>query len=186
MFSGSKTRALPTAFTIFTGSPHLMLSRKLVEFFILGWDNFPRTLLLYFSNTKFSHRSYFQTLACNSKFSDTVINSSLHFVEYDDPQIKEPQNLSPRDFKKMVESGAAFAGKFPANDPVLDMIDASVLNRRRGMVVPGGWCLGGSGDSQCSSVGWGDINILRPGPASKRFEKLLMNAISNSNVYNQL
>ncbi|KAF5959466.1 hypothetical protein HYC85_000675 [Camellia sinensis] len=140
MFTGNKKRTLPNAYRFFTdkllfhsmltwnrvwwsdaGSPHVILSRKLVEFAILGWDNLPRKLLLFFSNTKYSQRDYFQTLACNSKdFSKTVVNSNLRFTVYED----DPPDLSVTDLEKMLSSGAAFAGNFRANNPVLDKIDS--------------------------------------------------------------
>uniref|UniRef100_A0A5B7B493 Putative xylosyltransferase-like isoform X1 n=1 Tax=Davidia involucrata TaxID=16924 RepID=A0A5B7B493_DAVIN len=190
MFMATKRRKPPNAYRFFTGSSHVILSRKLVEFFILGWDNLPRTLLLFFSNTKLSHRGYFQTLACNSKeFSNTVVNSNLRFVEWDEPRLKEPRNLGLSDLKKMMWSGAAFAGKFPPNDPVLDMIDLHVLHRSKNMISPGGWCLGKLEWDRDSCQQWGDPNILRPGPAAKKFEKLLMRLMVNttfqSNICNR-
>ncbi|CAL5401296.1 unnamed protein product [Camellia sinensis] len=140
MFAGNKKRTLPNAYRFFTGSPPLILSRKLVEFAILRWDNLLRKLLLFFSNIKYSQGDYFQTHACNSKdFSKTVVNSNLRFTVYDD----DPRDLSVTDLKKMLSSGAAFAGNFRANDPVLDKIDS--LHRTAGMILPGGWCLGGRG-----------------------------------------
>lgn len=176
MFTGSKKRTLPNAYRFFTGSPHVILSRKLVEFAILGWDNLPRKLLLFFSNTKYSQGDYFQTLACNSKdFSKTVVNSNLRFTVYDD----DPRDLSVTDLEKMLSSGAAFAGNFRANDPVLDKIDSLVLHRTAGMILPGGWCLGGRGRGRDPCQLWGDMSILRPGPASKKFEKLLLSLMSN-------
>ncbi|KAF5956805.1 hypothetical protein HYC85_004030 [Camellia sinensis] len=162
MFTGNKKRTLPNAYRFFTGtlltllfhsmltwnrvwwsdagSPPLILSRKLVEFAILRWDNLLRKLLLFFSNIKYSQGDYFQTHACNSKdFSKTVVNSNLRFTVYDD----NPRDLSVTDLKKMLSSGAAFAGNFRANDPVLDKIDS--LHSTAGMILPGGWCLGGRG-----------------------------------------
>ncbi|CAK9176512.1 unnamed protein product [Ilex paraguariensis] len=183
MFTGNKKRPQPNAFRFFTGSSHVILSRKLVEFSILGWDNFPRTLLLYFSNTRFSHRGYFQTLACNSKgFSNTVINSNLRCIEWDDPGVREPLYLKSSYLKSMQASGAAFAGKFAANDPALDVIDSLVLHRGRGMITPGGWCLGTPGWGRDSCQLWGDINILKPGPAAKIFEKLLLRLMANMTI----
>ncbi|CAL5398119.1 unnamed protein product [Camellia sinensis] len=141
MFTGNKKRTL-NAYRFFTGSPPLILSRKLVEFAILRWDNLLRKLLLFFSNIKYSQGDYFQTHACNSKdFSKTVVNSNLRFTVYDD----DPRDLSVTDLKKMLSSGAAFAGNFCANDPVLDKIDSLVLHRTAGMILPGGCCLGGRG-----------------------------------------
>ncbi|KAK9126901.1 hypothetical protein Scep_015747 [Stephania cephalantha] len=180
LFTGSHKRKQPRAYKFFTGSPWVILSRKFVEFTILGLDNLPRTLLMYFSNTKSSHRGYFQTLACNTrKFSNSMINSNLRFVMWDNPPGPEPRNLKKSDFRKMIGSGAAFAGPFLQNDGALDQIDALILHRGEGRVAPGGWCLGGRrfGGDPCQV--WGDIDILRPSPAGKRFERLLLRLIPN-------
>ena len=166
------------------GSPQVILSRKLVEFSILGWDNFPRTLLLFFANIKSSHRGYFQTLACNAReFSNTVMNSNLRYMAWDNPPGKEPRNPRVSDVKKMLGSGAAFAGNFAPNDhEVLDLIDSVVLHRRKGMISPGGWCVGRRDRGRDPCQHWGDTNILRPGHAAERFEKLLLRVMANSTL----
>ncbi|RVW49396.1 Beta-glucuronosyltransferase GlcAT14B [Vitis vinifera] len=165
-------------------SPQVILSRKLVEFSILGWDNFPRTLLLFFANIKSSHRGYFQTLACNAReFSNTVMNSNLRYMAWDNPPGKEPRNPRVSDVKKMLGSGAAFAGNFAPNDhEVLDLIDSVVLHRRKGMISPGGWCVGRRDRGRDPCQHWGDTNILRPGHAAERFEKLLLRVMANSTL----
>ncbi|GFS34649.1 core-2/I-branching beta-1,6-N-acetylglucosaminyltransferase family protein [Actinidia rufa] len=43
-------RTLPTAFKLFTGSAWMILSRSFVEYVVWGWDNFPRVLLMYYTN----------------------------------------------------------------------------------------------------------------------------------------
>ncbi|KAF8395065.1 hypothetical protein HHK36_019005 [Tetracentron sinense] len=187
IFMGNKKRALPKAFRFFTGSSSVILSRKLIDFTILGWDNLPRALLLYFSNLKSSDRGYFQTLACNSKeFSNTVVNSDLRFVAWDNPPGKEPRNLRLSDLNKMLGIGAAFARRFLPNDPALDKIDSVVLRRNQGMIVPGGWCVGRPGKGKDPCQLWGDTNILRPGPAAKRFEKLLLRLMENTTFRSNL
>ncbi|XP_047329409.1 beta-glucuronosyltransferase GlcAT14B-like [Impatiens glandulifera] len=174
MFVGNKKRDPPTAYKIFTGSPHMILSRQLIEFSILGWDNLPRKLLLFFTNIQHPGRDYFQTLSCNSKeFFRTVVNSNLQFEE-----LGEPQSVSLSDLDKMLLSGAAFARKFSANEHVLDAIDSRVLRRRHRSVSPGGWCVGKPGwlgGDPCEV--WGDMNILRPGLGSKAFERLLLGTL---------
>ncbi|OVA03549.1 Glycosyl transferase [Macleaya cordata] len=175
MFMGDGKRTLPKAYKFFTGSPSMLLSRKLIEFSILGWENLPRTLLMYFANTRSSNRGYFQTLACNSKeFSDIIVNNNLWFIAWDNPPTTEPRNLRSSDLKKMLGSGAAFAGSFLPNDRVLDMIDQQVLHRKQGRVAPGGWCVGSHDRGRDPCKFRGDIDILRPGPAAKRFVKLLL------------
>ncbi|XP_042512762.1 beta-glucuronosyltransferase GlcAT14B-like isoform X2 [Macadamia integrifolia] len=187
LFLGSEKRILPTAYRFFTGSPYVILSRKFVEFSIMGWDNLPRTLLMYFSNTKSSHRGYFQTLACNSRaFVKTVVNSNLHFIAWDNPPRKEPRNLWMSDLNKMLGSGAPFAGSFRPNDPVLDRIDSFVLHRGRGRTAPGGWCIGGHERGRDPCQLWGDVNILKPSKSAKRFEKLLLRLMANTTFWSNL
>ncbi|KAG8096549.1 hypothetical protein GUJ93_ZPchr0013g35653 [Zizania palustris] len=60
-------RSMPSAFKIFVGSSWVVLSRSFLEFCLLGWDNLPRTLLMYFANFLSSSESYFHTVICNSK-----------------------------------------------------------------------------------------------------------------------
>lgn len=184
---GDKKRTPPDTFRFLTGSPHVILNHNFVEFVILGWENFPRTLLLYFSNTRSSHKAYFQTLACNlMDFSGSVINSNLRFNECGDETCTCNHQNRASCFNAMLDSGAAFAGNFHVKDPALDMIDSVVLKKGRGMVAPGGWCLGKSWFGMDSCSQWGDIDILRPGPTAKKFEKLLLRLIGNSTFQSRL
>lgn len=139
---------------------------------------------MFFANIKSSHRGYFQTLACNSReFSNRVINSNFRYMLWDNPPKKEPRNPKASDLNKMLNSGAVFAGNFrPSDDEVLDLIDSRVLHQRQGMISPGGWCLGRGDRGRDPCLYWGDTNILRPGPAAKRFEKLLLMVMANSTV----
>ncbi|MQM13646.1 hypothetical protein Taro_046576 [Colocasia esculenta] len=169
------------------GSPSMILSRKLVEFSVLGWDNLPRTLLMFFSNMRSAQRGYFHTLVCNSKnFHNTVVNSDLRFNSWNNKSSKQIRDLKLADFDKMIGSGAAFAGSFVPNDPVLDKIDAAVLHRGWGKIAPGGWCLGRSSRGRDPCLSWGDPGILRPGPGAKRFENLLLQSMRNSSAWTNL
>ncbi|CAN6471262.1 unnamed protein product [Victoria cruziana] len=181
IFYTSEKRDMPRAYRFYTGPSAVILSRKLLEFSILGWDNFPRTLLLYFSNMKSSHKGYFHTLVCNSKsFRRTAVNSNLRFVAWDNPPGDEPRHLNLRDLSKMLRSGSVFARKFLEDDPLLDKIDEDILHREYDKFAPGGWCVGKHqrGSDPCGV--WGDPDILRPGPGAKRLEKLLVALLSNS------
>lgn len=157
------------------GSSMALLSRNFVEFCILGTDNLPRTLLMYLSNTPKPTSVYFPTLLCNSRqFKRTTINHSLLFSSLDSRQ--RIRQLNSSDFQELVQSGAAFASAFPQNDPILDRIDLELLQRSPNKPVPGGWCLGDSGDHKCSV--WGDSDVLRPGPGARRLEKRLVRLLS--------
>ncbi|XP_052191179.1 beta-glucuronosyltransferase GlcAT14A isoform X2 [Diospyros lotus] len=176
MFYASQKRELPDAFRLFMGSSSAILSRKVIEFCILGTDNLPRTLLMYLSNTPSAASVYFPTVLCNSRqFSRTTINHGLCYASFDNNQ--EPRAIKSEDLHDLMRSGAAFASPFPSKDPVLDHIDKEILNRSPGKPLPGGWCLGESKNDTCDI--WGDANILSPGPGARRLENLFIELLSN-------
>lgn len=153
-----------------------LLSRKFIEFCILGTDNLPRTLLMYLSNTPASTSVYFPTILCNShQFNRTTINHSLSYSSLNSRQ--QARLLNSSDFLELVQSGAAFASAFPQNDPVLERIDRELLQRSPDKPVPGGWCLGESSEERCTI--WGDADVLKPGLGAKRLEKRLVQLLSN-------
>ncbi|KAL5990218.1 hypothetical protein ACLOJK_011115 [Asimina triloba] len=183
IFYATQKRELPSAYSLFTGSPSVILSRKFVDFCILGSDNLPRILLMYFANTHSSQSNYFQTALCNSlEFNRTIVNYNMHHVSWDDPPKKEPHTLGMKDFEKMIQSGAAFATKIQKNEPVLDRIDQELLNRSRDMLVPGGWCLGREDNDDPCTV-WGDAQVLRPGPGAERLSKSVVELLSNGTFH---
>jgi hypothetical protein len=107
-----------------------MLSRRFAEYCVVGWDNLPRTLLLYHANLVSSPEFYFQTVACNSRqFRNATVNSDLRFIRWDTPPKQHPLNLGPKDYRRMVLSSAALARKFKHGDLVLDRIDREILKR---------------------------------------------------------
>ncbi|KAK8968642.1 hypothetical protein KSP40_PGU001649 [Platanthera guangdongensis] len=71
--------------------------------------------------------------------------------------------------KAMIDSNAPFARKFQRDDSVLDRVDAELLFRGPGRVIPGGWCVGrmDNGSDPCLVVG--DGSVLRPGPGAISF-----------------
>ncbi|KAG6484738.1 beta-glucuronosyltransferase GlcAT14B-like [Zingiber officinale] len=161
-------RGLPSAFKLFTGSAWVAITREFAEFCVWGWDNLPRILLMYYTNFVSSPEGYFQTVICNSpQFARTVANHDLHYISWDRPPKQHPHDLTVDDFPKMVGSNALFGRKFKRNDPVLDKIDAELLGRGKGDLVPGGWC---RGDPPCSKVG--DVTRLVPGNGSERIASL--------------
>ncbi|KAJ0967357.1 hypothetical protein J5N97_024274 [Dioscorea zingiberensis] len=180
VFYASQKRELPNAFRLFTGSASVILSRKFVEYCILGTDNLPRTLLMYHANTPSSHMNYFQTVLCNSPaFNKTIVNHHLHYEIWDTPLRRDPKALNLKDFENMTESGAAFATRIPKDDAVLNRIDREVLNRAPGQITPGGWCLGASDTDACSV--WGNSDILRPGPRAMKLTKVIEDLLSDGN-----
>ncbi|KAK7340484.1 hypothetical protein VNO77_21189 [Canavalia gladiata] len=178
----TQRRSRPTAFKLFTGSAWMVLSRSFIDYCIWGWDNLPRTVLMYYTNFISSPEGYFHTVICNAQeFRNTTVNSDLHFISWDNPPKQHPHYLHLDDMKRMVESHAPFARKFPGDDPILDKIDAELLSRGPGMVVPGGWCIGSgeNGSDPCSVIG--NTTVLRPGPGSKRLETFITSLLSDEN-----
>jgi len=148
-----------------------------MEFCILGEDNLPRILLMYFANTPSSLSNYFPTVLCNSRqFNRTVINQNLLYGVQDSHR-NDLRPLNSTDLDDMIGSGAIFAEKFEKDDPVLDLIDQNLLGRTPRSVVPGGWCLGEAGNNTCLT--WGDAKILRPGTGSQRLEKAIVEVLAN-------
>ncbi|KAF6171080.1 hypothetical protein GIB67_010948 [Kingdonia uniflora] len=184
IFYATQRRELPNAYRMFTGSPSAILSRKFIDYCILGSDNLPRTALMYFSNMPSSQANYFQTVVCNSQeFNKTVVNHNLQYESWDTPPKLGQHVLGLNDFGGMVQSGAAFGSRFLLDDPVLDRIDLEILNREPGKVVSGGWCLGEDDKDPCTV--WGDADILRPGAGARRLEKGIVRLLSNEAFHAQ-
>ncbi|KAF5766005.1 putative glycosyl transferase, family 14 [Helianthus annuus] len=176
----TQRRSVPTAFKLFTGSAWMVLSRPFIDFCIWGWDNLPRTVLMYYANFISSPEGYFHTVICNAKeFRNTTVNSDLHFISWDNPPKQHPHYLTLEDMSKMVESNAPFARKFHQDEPVLDKIDSDLLFRGPDMIVPGGWCIGSreNGSDPCSVVG--NLTRLDPTSGAKRLEILVNSLLSD-------
>ncbi|KAK8589057.1 hypothetical protein V6N13_087935 [Hibiscus sabdariffa] len=170
-------RALPTSFRLFTGSAWMVLSRSFVEFCVWGWDNLPRTLLMYYTNFVSSPEGYFQTVICNvQEFAKTVVNHDLHYISWDTPPKQHPHSLNINDTDKIIRSNAAFARKFRHDDPVLDKIDTDLLGRTNGSFTPGAWC---SGKPTCTEIG--DSDKIRPGPGAQRLNQLVTRLVMKAN-----
>ncbi|GJX23377.1 beta-glucuronosyltransferase GlcAT14B-like protein [Tanacetum coccineum] len=178
----TQRRSVPTAFKLFTGSAWMVLSRPFVDFCIWGWDNLPRTVLMYYANFISSPEGYFHTVVCNAhEFSNTTVNSDLHYISWDNPPKQHPHYLTLDHMQKMIESNAPFARKFHRDDLVLDKIDSELLFRGPEMIVPGGWCIGSreNGSDPCSLVG--NITMLRPTSGAERLGNLVSSLLSSEN-----
>lgn len=173
IFWATQKRAVPTAYRLFTGSAWTVLSRSFMEYTIMGWDNLPRVLLMYYTNFVSSPEGYFHTVICNSQeFKNTTVNHDLHYIAWDNPPKQHPLSLTLKDFQNMSKSGAPFARKFEREDPVLAFIDKQLLGRAPGRLTPGGWCIGGAvGEDPCARRG--DTSLLRPGPGAQRLQGLI-------------
>ncbi|CAA7055351.1 unnamed protein product [Microthlaspi erraticum] len=178
VFLVTPSRTVPTAFKLFTGSFWMVLSRPFVEYCIWGWDNLPRTLLMYYTNFVSSSEGYFHTVICNApEYSTKVVNHDLRYISWDDPPQQHPLTLGINDTEKMIASGAVFARKFRQNDPVLEKIDKELLGRRNGKFTPGGWC---KGKPKCSRVG--DPAKIKPGHGAKRLHALVTRLYFTSKI----
>lgn len=177
----TKQRNPPTAFKLFTGSAWTIISRSFAEYCIVGWDNLPRTLLLYYTNFVSSPEGYFQTVICNSEgFKNTTVNHDLHHIAWDNPPRQHPRLLGTKDYRRLILSNAPFARKFKKNDPVLDRIDKELLRRRHGGFAYGGWC--SDGDRRACPGDKGRVGVLRPGSGSRRLKALLTKFASAKNL----
>ncbi|GAV68845.1 Branch domain-containing protein [Cephalotus follicularis] len=175
----TQRRSLPTSFKLFTGSAWVMLTRTFVEYCIWGWDNLPRTILMYYTNFVSSPEGYFHTVICNvQEFRNTAISHDLHYIAWDSPPKQHPIALSMKDFDKMVKSKAPFARKFAKNDPVLDKIDKELLGRNTSRFAPGAWCVGSSDDGADPCSVRGDASVFKPGPGAERLRDLLQTLLS--------
>ncbi|XP_058095408.1 beta-glucuronosyltransferase GlcAT14B-like [Magnolia sinica] len=176
IFWATQMREVPTAFKLFTGSAWMALSRAFVEYCVWGWDNLPRTLLMYYTNFVSSPEGYFQTVICNvPEFANTTVNHDLHYIAWDVPPKQHPHTLTMSDMGRMINSSAPFARKFKRDDTILDKIDAEYLGRMNGSFTPGGWC---SGNPPCSDVR--DGTHIKPGPGARRLDKLLDRIVRSS------
>ncbi|KAJ3673571.1 hypothetical protein LUZ60_005563 [Juncus effusus] len=175
----AEKRDLPTAFKLFTGSAWTALSRSFAEYCIIGWDNLPRTLLMYYANFVSSPEGYFQTLICNSKdYKNTTINHDLHYLRWDNPPKQHPVTLGIKDYRRMILSGTAFARKFKQDDPVLDKIDRELLRRKGLEFTYGGWCYDDE-KKLCTSLRNEErMGVLKPGAGSRRMKSLLTKLLS--------
>ncbi|CAN6987848.1 unnamed protein product [Brassica rapa subsp. trilocularis] len=178
IFWVTPSRTMPTAFKLFTGSAWMVLSRSFVEYCIWGWDNLPRTLLMYYTNFLSTPEGYFHTVICNApEYSSTVVNSDLHYISWDKRPQQHPKMLNISDTEKMIASGAVFARKFIHNDLALDKIDTELLGRVNGSFTPGGWC---AGKPNCSKVG--DPSRINPGSGADRISGLVNRLVSPSKL----
>lgn len=156
-----------------------------MEFCIFGWDNLPRTLLMYFTNVKLSQEGYFHSVICNAPdFKNKTVNGDLRYMIWDNPPKMEPLFLNVSVYDQMVQSGAAFARQFEVDEPVLDFIDEKILQRGRNNAVPGAWCSGRRSWWMDPCSQWGDVNILKPSPQAKKLEESVSNLLDDWSSHN--
>jgi len=183
-FQATEKRDTPDGFKFFTGSPWVILNRRFIEYCVFGWDNLPRTLLMYFTNVMLPLEGYFHSVACNSDFRNFTVNNDLRYMVWDDPPQMEPHFLNVTHYDELVGSGVPFARKFEENEPLLDKIDDKILRRWYHRPVPGAWCTGRKRwfSDPCSQ--WSNVNIVRPGPQAEKFRKYINHIFEESKSSN--
>lgn len=160
----------------------MMLSRPFLEFCIWGWDNLPRTLLMYYTNFLYSLEGYFHTIVCNHKdYQNTTVNHDLHYIKWDNPPKQYPINLTLKHFEDMIQSGVPFARTFATDDPVLDKIDKEILRRSHGVFSPGAWCVGTSSLGKDPCIVYGSVDVVKPSTGSRSLEKLVLKLLDTEN-----
>ncbi|CAI0472694.1 unnamed protein product [Linum tenue] len=180
VFSAKEKRSMPASFKLFTGSEWVVLTRAFLEFCVWGWDNLPRTVLMYYTNFLASQEGYFHTVVCNHKdYQNTTVNHDLHYITWDNPPKQNPVSLTTEHFHDMVASGAPFARRFEKGDHVLDRIDAELLKRSANGFTPGSWCLGNPGPGKDPCVVHGSSDVVKPSISSKRLEKLVLKLLDS-------
>lgn len=173
-FRATQKRPIPDAFKFFTGSPWVILNRRFIEYCILGWENLPRILLMYFNNVMLPQEGYFHSVICNSHdFRNSTVNNDLRFKVWEDSPHTEPLFLNMEHYDKMVHSGRPFARRFQQKEPLLNKIDGKLLRRLGHGPVPGAWCSGRKSwfTDPCSQ--WNDVNVVRPGPQALKLQKYI-------------
>lgn len=174
----------------------MILTRSFMEYCVHGWDNFPRKLLMYLTNVAYPLESYFHTVICNSPhFQNTTVNSDLSFMKWENPSFGDLQILDLSDYVKMmtnINKTAIFARPFKEDDPMLEKIDKTVLNRSETGILPGKWCSNeGKNRSSvegfkneeelCSSWG-GNIDDVKAGVYGKKLKVLLSELVKDERV----
>ncbi|XP_011046601.1 PREDICTED: uncharacterized protein LOC105141165 [Populus euphratica] len=162
LYYAVETPTTPDAFEIFGGSPWLIHSRAFLEYCVQVWDNLPRKIPMYLSDTASPLESYSRSVLCNSpEFKNTTVNNALRCNTLE--SCTDDESL----YDKMLNNGAAFARPFKEDAVALDMIDENVLNREFLME----WCLENgawtrteaskpTGEVLCSD--WGNIDAVKP------------------------
>jgi hypothetical protein len=120
-------RRMPKGLEPYGGSAWVALSAEAVEYVLRTLRERP-DVLRFFRHTLIPDELFFQTLLMSSPFRDSVLNESLHYIDWSGGGV-HPAVLTIRDFPALRESGRLFARKFDVkvDGEVLDRIDAELL-----------------------------------------------------------
>ncbi|KAL9666510.1 hypothetical protein QQ045_000844 [Rhodiola kirilowii] len=168
-------RSLPTAFKLFTGSAWMILSRTFVEYLIMGWDNLPRTLLMYYTNFVSSPEGYFHTVICNvPEFIPTTMNHDMHYISWDTPPKQHPHVLTLNDTSKMIGLTKNYFTEKMAALPLVagaqaapDAPSSQNENRNRTDIFRFGMINRNSVRFEVGSVSVDSVSVQKPNPTRK-------------------
>ncbi|CAA2958556.1 beta-glucuronosyltransferase 14C-like [Olea europaea subsp. europaea] len=189
-----ETREIPEAFQIFGGSPWMMLSRALIEHCVNGWDNLPRKLLMYLTNSLFPLESYFHTILCNTpEFQNTTINTDLRYIVKDIAIEVEHGALNMSSYDEW-STRAIFARPLRENDPMMLVIDRFILKRPQEKLVLGARCKHEGVNISTSSENtygdlcstWENIDIIKEGIQGIKLRKFFSQLATNPKVCTEM
>lgn len=122
-------RKFPKGFKPFAGSQFWCLSKECAEY-VHNFIQANSAFVNFFKCVDVPDELFFQTIILNSRFKDAVINDSLRYMDWQNPNPSIPAILEKKDFDKLLDSSKLFARKFDAarDIDVLDLIDQEILN----------------------------------------------------------
>ena len=107
------------------GSLWWILTNECIEYIISSYPKIAKKL----KYTSCADEVIFQTLICNSKFKDNIINNNYRYIDWSDHinglNDGNPNTLTKKDYSKIIKSNKFFARKFDLNidKKIFDMLD---------------------------------------------------------------
>lgn len=117
---------MPDGFSFFKGSIWWTLTRDCVEFIQHhAHSEDGQKLIEFLKKTYHSGETYFQTVLMNSKYKDSLINTDMRFILWDEVEgfSGHPNILTIDDFDAIVSSECLFGRKFDMQ------VDTKILNK---------------------------------------------------------
>jgi hypothetical protein len=122
-------RKFPKDFKPFAGSQFWGLSKECAEY-VYNFICQNPAFVNFFKYIDIPDEMFFQTIILNSAFKDSVINDSLRYMDWENPNPILPAILEKTDFETLLQSSKLFARKFDMyrDSEILNMIDENVLD----------------------------------------------------------
>lgn len=102
----------------YTGSAWFSVTKDLTQYWLEQWNSDLKTRR-FFKNVLFPDEIYLQTLAANSPYAPTLINSDLRYINWDHPVNHGPSILDVSHLDEIRSSNGFFARKIDVSDKVL-------------------------------------------------------------------